>query len=145
MPLSKRNNLVFDLIRKEYVPATKEEIIRQKLLLFLIDKLGFPKELIAVEKELGQLPHVKEKFLPERRADVICFAKGIHPEYPLYPLLLIECKQNLISEDAIQQVLGYNHFVKAHFVGVAGEKECRLIYPTKLPFIPSYSELIARC
>jgi len=106
-------------------------------------QLGFPKHLLAVEKQLSQLPHLKgASSVPKRRVDILCFAKKIHPEYPLYPLLLVECKEGKVGEEAKAQVLGYNHFVQAFFVAIAGEEQVELIYPQKLSFLPSYSQLM---
>lgn len=88
----------------------------------MVQQLHYPKELIAVEKEIASLPHLACcKGLPRRRLDIVCFAKGIHPEHSLYPLLVIECKGVVIAQKAIQQVIGYNAFVKARFIGLAAE------------------------
>ena len=79
---------LFDPIRKIFVPALPEEKIRQDLINKMIHKLGFPPSLIAVEKDLKHLPHIKDKSFSanKRRADIICFGKNIHPKYELYPL-----------------------------------------------------------
>ena len=143
MVSSKRKDSLFDPIRQSFVSATPEEIVRQKLLQVLMTQLGFPKELLAIEKELSELPHLKSVAgLPKRRADILCFAKGIHPEYPLYPLLLIECKEGRWGEGAKDQVLGYNHFVGALYVALSGENQVELIHPQSLSFLPSYSQLL---
>jgi hypothetical protein len=149
---SQNRNKVFDKIRKKWVAETPEERVRQIWIQKMIQQLGFPKELLAVEKELKELPHLKlhAPSLPERRADILCFAKGIHPEYSLYPLLVMECKEDKNDlSDAIEQVIGYNHFVNAYFLAAASEEECRFGYFDKdakayrfLPFLPSYLQLI---
>ncbi len=145
MGLSKQNNQVFDEIRGKHVPATPEELIRQSLLYIMIYRLHFPKELISIEKQLSELPHLTGQLsLPERRADIICFAKNIHPEYPLYPLLLIECKEGKISHEAIEQALGYNHYVQAPYIAVAGNDGVQLVHPQKVSFLPSYQQLIEK-
>ena len=110
------SNRMYDEFRKTWVAATPEEKVRQRLLQKMVGELQYPKELLVVEKELGQLPHlIAEQKLPDRRADILCFAKNIHLHYALYPLLLIECKEGKIDIRAIDQVVGYNHFVKAFF------------------------------
>lgn len=101
-----------------------EEIVRQALLLEMTEKFGYPRELIGVEREISTLPHLKGALLkgvkiPKRRFDLVCFAGKIHKEFPLYPLLLIECKAIALSEKALQQVLGYNYYVGAYFVAIA--------------------------
>jgi hypothetical protein len=146
MELSKqkgnRGNL-YDPYRKEWVAASPEEMVRQKLLHVMTSQLHFPKELLAIEIPLGEVPHLKGlEGLPKRRADIICFAKGIHPSYPLYPLLIVECKEGHAGGDAKAQALGYNHFVDARFVAVAGEGSVELIFPQPFPFLPSYPQLM---
>src|SRR5690242_14822270 len=91
----------FDEVRRAWVAATPEEGVRQRVLKKMIHALGFPKELIAVEKELKELPHLAGRSVPERRIDVLCYGKEIHPEHSLYPLLLIECKREAIDEAEI--------------------------------------------
>jgi len=128
---------VLDLVRGFFVAATPEEIVRQSLLLQMIRSLGYPKELLAVEKQLSELPHLKGvQGLPNRRADIVCFSRGI------YPLLLIECKEGEVGKEAVDQVLGYNEFVKAPFVAIAGKRGCALIYPESKSFLPHYRELL---
>ncbi len=96
-----------------------EEIVRQSLLLEMTLKFGFPRELIAIEKEISTLPHLQGKKIPKRRFDLVCFSGNIHKEFPLFPLILIECKAIDLSEKALQQVLGYNYYVGAYFIAIA--------------------------
>lgn len=137
-------------IRKVEVPAHPEEKVRQELLHRMMGSLGYPPGLLLVEAELAGLPHLRlaPMKLPKRRADILCFGKHIHPEHPLYPLLLIECKAVPITPQVFLQVQGYNHYVKSCFLGVANSaeiqtgwwdpKEKRYRY---IPFLPSYQEL----
>ena len=115
------------LIRKEWVTPHPEEIIRQRILKHMIDNLGFPSGNIVVEQKLSKIPHLslKDQKIPNRRVDIICYAKGIHPQFELYPLLLVECKAIPLTTKVIKQVIGYNYFVQAYFVAVANRKECR--------------------
>ena len=133
----------------QVVPSTPEEIVRQHLLQKMIGPLGFPKGLLWVEKEISLLPHLREKALPStlRRADILCFAKGIHPEHELYPLILIECKAHWIKK-ATDQVLGYNESVGACFVATAGCEQIQTLWYNgakmcyeSVDFLPSYQEL----
>jgi len=139
---------IYDRIRNLWVLATPEEIVRQTLLKKMIDELFYPKELIVVEKSLSEISHFGSMPTPQRRIDIACFAKKIHPEHLLYPLLLIECKESKKDAlKALEQVKGYNVSVKAYFIAVAypeGElfgflerDQFRL-----LDYLPSYSQLI---
>jgi hypothetical protein len=93
--------------------SKKEECIRQALIQKLIFELGFPRELISIEKELSKLPHLSGKQLPKRRVDLVCFTQNV------YPLLVIECKAIPLSEKALDQVLGYNYYIQAEFVAIS--------------------------
>jgi len=144
--------LIFDEIRGLWVTATPEEKIRQQLLHHLIHRLAFPKNLVAVEKELRQLPHLQasQKKIPDRRADIVCFASAIHPSHPLYPLLLIECKEEALNQKAIDQVLGYNAYAGAYFIGLVNATEMRIGYRDVkqqtycfMNYLPTYEELLS--
>lgn len=138
-------------IRKTAVPALPEERVRVQLLIDLVDKLGYPAGCLAVEKELSQIAHLRSLCgkLPQRRADIICFAKGIHPTEELYPLLLIECKAVPLSNKMINQVAGYNHFLKAHYIALVNQHEIRTGWFDPLtqsyrfvPYLPTYAQLM---
>jgi len=139
------------MVRKEWVTALPEENVRQALLGKMIHELGFPLELIGVEKGLKQMPHLclNGSKIPERRADIICFGKGIHPEHSIYPLLVVECKAIKFTTKSTHQVVGYNHHVKAYYVALANQTQFQLGWYdfskqsyTFIPFLPSYAELI---
>lgn len=128
---------IYCRIRKQLVKKTPEEQVRQALLQAMIEKLGFAGSLIAVEKSLDQLPHLKEvEGLPKRRADILCFSRDF------LPLLLIECKQDPIDVTAIEQVIGYNAFVNAPFLALADLTGVFFLRGRELePGLPTYSEL----
>lgn len=91
--------------------------MRQAFLADLIQKGHIP-GLIGVEVSLSSLPHLQHSKLklPSRRADIILFStEG-------FPLVLVECKSVAITKAHIQQVIGYNYYVKApHLVLVNPE------------------------
>lgn len=125
MASSKSNNSsdqIYDPYRREWVKKTPEEVIRQQWLYRMVDELGYPFSLLAIEKELKNLPHLlsaKGTQLPKRRIDIVVFAKGIHTDYPFYPLLLVECKAVPLTPAFARQVIGYNESVGAPYVAVA--------------------------
>jgi len=87
--------------------------VRQALLEVLKKDLGFPKGLIAVEKKVEPL---------KRRLDVLCYH---NLDGSPKPLLLIECKAEKIDQQAKDQVIGYNYYVKAPFIAlVSRETNC---------------------
>lgn len=142
---SSKLNKYYDRLRRQAVIAAPEETVRQKLIEVMVEQLGYPRELLVVEKSLSQLPHLfRQKGLPRRRADLLCFGKNIHKEHLLFPLLLVECKEGSLKLNAEQQVLGYNYFVQAPYVALANQEGPKLIFPKKLDYLPPFFELISQ-
>ena len=140
---------LIDKVRGVAIRATPEEKIRQKVLKILIEELFFPKEYIVVEKALSELPHLKEKRVPKRRLDILCY---FSVQDQLRPLLLIECKKGGLRNQALTQVSGYNYWVGAPFVAVANQECILLKYLDVVSHemvikegLPSYQDLITCC
>lgn len=117
----------------------------------MVNQLGYPLGLITVEKELRQIPHLtlSPQKIPNRRADIICFANGIHTAHSLYPLLMIECKATPLTKKVINQVMGYNYVVQSPFITIANENEVQTGWYdystgeyTFISYLPSYNDLI---
>lgn len=140
---------LFCIIRKEWVAALPEEIVRQRVLFHMIEQKGFPASLIAVEQPLRGLPHLtatNRQRIPNRRADIVCFAKGGNHE--LHPLLIVECKSIKLAPVIMNQVVGYHHFIGSHFIAIANQEEIRMGWYDKekkdyvfVDFLPSFSDL----
>lgn len=141
-------------IRKSWVAALPEEIVRQRLISFMVRDLFFPSAYLVVEQGLGQIPHLalqNTSNFPKRRLDLLCFGKDIHPTHSLYPLVLVECKAVPLTSKVLNQVVGYNHHLQAYFIAVANETEIRTGWYDKatnsyqfIDFLPSYEELMKR-
>jgi hypothetical protein len=88
---------VFDAFRKKYVALTPEEWVRQNFLSWLVNDLGYPRGLIAVEAPL------KYNTL-QKRADAIVYNRQGSP------LMMIECKSAHveITQDTFLQAARYN-------------------------------------
>lgn len=132
------NNSLFCSIRKIWVADLPEEKVRQALIQQMTQQLGYPCGILALEKNLNQLPHLKtHSSLPKRRADLIVFAKDIHPEHHLYPLLLIECKAVPMTTKTLRQLIGYNQFVGAPFIAAVNQTQASFGWyqPEKNDFI----------
>ncbi len=114
---------VFCLVRRQWLTATPEEIVRQRLLLKLTQELGFPLSHIVVEISLRQMPHLRGVATvgwPDRRADILCYARNMSP------LLLVECKAVALTSRVLRQTTGYNQYVKASYLAVANQTQERL-------------------
>ncbi|MCS6981609.1 MAG: type I restriction enzyme HsdR N-terminal domain-containing protein [Flavobacteriales bacterium] len=94
---------VFDILRRRWLPATPEEIVRQSLVHFMIHHCGYPQGLISCEWPIKQ-------GLKKFRADVVVLSrKG-------KPWLVVECKAPQVPLD--QKTL---HQVAAYVAGMAPE------------------------
>ena len=105
---SKENTqLIFDNIRKKYVVLTPEEWVRQHVLYYLTEIKGYPKSLIAVEKQLV-VNALKKRF------DILVFNKQGLPE------IIVECKSPSIkiSQHTFDQIARYNLKLNASYLMV---------------------------
>lgn len=136
---------VYDNIRQQWVAATPEEIVRQRWIHRMVQELGFPKELLVIERELKMLPHLQQHpDLPTRRVDVLSFGKG---PSEIFPLLLIECKDEALSQQALDQALAYNTFVQAYYVAIVNQDQIRLKYnlacsKCEIDHLPPFKDLM---
>lgn len=119
---------VFCPIRQGWVAAQPEELVRQRLIQLMIHQGGYPLQGIVIEKDLRRIPHLIQSptSLPRRRADLIFFAKDIHPHHELYPLLLVECKSVKLIPKMIRQVIGYNFYLQAPFIAILNQHDILL-------------------
>ncbi len=70
---------IYDEVRKKWIVLTPEEWVRQHLIHYLRDHLGYPDSLMAVEKSLRYNGMT-------RRSDLVVFGRNSNP------LILAECK-----------------------------------------------------
>ncbi len=122
------------VIRRKYLVITPEEMIRQLLLHFLIEKQGFNKNRIAVEKQLI----VNEL---KKRCDILIFDKNMNP------WMLVECKalEVAIDEKVFKQIAWYNMPLKVPFLMVTNGEQtfcCEMDYENQtyefLQKVPEY-------
>ncbi len=131
---------IYDPVRQCAVAETPEEQVRQALLRKMLEELGYPKGLLAVERGLGEC---------RRRFDIVCYACNIRPREELSPLLAVECKAQDHLELAREQLLGYNATLGAPFLCIACKKELVTFWRNQdrvesVPFLPLYRELLAK-
>ncbi len=124
------------LIRNKSLADTPEERVRQALLFQMLGPLTFPRSLVTVEKRVGTT----------RRSDIVAFAK-VGEE--LKPVVLIECKAEVVNEETYAQAAGYNAFLSAPFICLAHAGGIRTFWKTdtglqSVPFLPPYAQLV-RC
>lgn len=128
---------ILDPLRQQYVALTPEEWVRQNLVQFLIQDMGYPRGLMAAEKflEVHGQPH---------RADLVVYDRQGSP------LLLAECKEPSvnISQDTFDQIAHYNRALHARYLLISNglEHYCYAIDREReryrfLDHLPRYDDL----
>ena len=97
--------MVFDPLRKRYCTLTPEEEVRQKVLYLLVEHLGVPAGLIAVEYS------VKVNGL-DKRCDAVVFGKDGSP------LMIVECKAATVklTQSTLEQAVRYHSALRPRFL-----------------------------
>jgi len=101
----KGREVIFDLLRRKWVPLTPEEWVRQNFIQFLIKTHQYPATLIAIEKEI-QLGELKKRF------DILVYDRQHQP------WMMVECKASSITleEKVFEQLLRYNQAVPVSYM-----------------------------
>jgi hypothetical protein len=128
---------IYDHLRKKWLICTPEEWVRQNLILFLITNMNYPRNLIAIEKQICIAGR-------KLRFDGVIYDKDFKP------LVIIECKAPTIkiSQDTFDQILTYNYMINAPYLIVTNglfHVFCKIESKTKFSFlekIPDYKQLI---
>ena len=96
---------IFDPVRQRFMVQTPEELVRQLTVQYLVQVLGWPLKLIAVEKMLW----VNER---RKRFDILCFLPDGEP------IVLIECKSPKVpvSTATFEQASIYNLSLKLPYL-----------------------------
>ncbi len=103
-----QKKFIFDPIRKRWMVLTPEEMIRQLVIIYLLQEKNIPISKINVEKQLI----INER---RKRFDIIIYNQNMHP------FLLVECKAPKvpITQDVFYQISQYNHALKADYLMVS--------------------------
>lgn len=105
--------MVFDPLRKRYCALTPEEEVRQKALYLLVDHLGVPAGLIAVEYS------IKVNGL-DKRCDAVVFGRDGNP------LMIVECKAASVklSQNTLEQAVCYYSALQPRYLMLYNGNEC---------------------
>ena len=134
-----------DPVRKKLILKTPEEVIRQKMIQYIMKILGVPDKLIQVEMLLSKYGADSQK-----RADIIV-EKYARDENTVSPLAVIECKAPdiMIEDDQIAQVCQYADLIGADYVAVTngtdlitGRYDAKLHQYLDLFSIPCYLDML---
>lgn len=113
---------IYDEIRKMDVLLTPEEIVRQKVISFLLEEVKVPKHMIHVEAPLSYY-HMESS----RRADILVLKKDKDKGIPI-PLVVIECKAPSVilssnNYECFEQVLDYAYPLACDYIILTNGEE----------------------
>lgn len=113
---------IYDDIRKMNVMLTPEEIVRQKVIKFLLEEVQVPKHMLHVEAPLSYY-HIESN----RRADILILKKDEERGIPI-PMAVIECKApNVILSnndyECFEQVLDYAYPLECDYIILTNGEE----------------------
>ena len=102
------NRQILDPIRKKYLVLQPEELVRQLWVQYLIQELGCPAQLMALEQKITCNGLT-------RRYDVVMYNRAMEPS------ILIECKAPKIglSQATFDQAAQYNMVLKVPYLVVS--------------------------
>lgn len=127
--------LLFDPLRRKWVVLQPEEMVRQLLLLYLMEAKGFNKNRLAVERGLNINGL-------QKRCDILAY------DGQMQPFLLVECKapQVPVTQAVFRQIAIYNLPLKVPYLLVSNGPIsycCKMdyeaedfIFLSELPFYP---------
>lgn len=127
--------MVFDPLRKRYCVLTPEEEVRQKALYLLVEHLGVPAGLLAVEYS------IKVNGL-DKRCDAVVFGKdGL-------PLMILECKAASVklTQNTLEQVVRYHAALHPKYLMLYNGQDCYCFKSdngtlTPMDHLPLFSEM----
>jgi hypothetical protein len=96
---------IFDPLRRRWLMLTPEEWVRQNFVQYLVQVLGYPPALLALEKEI----RLNDLF---KRFDLLVYDKNHQP------WMLVECKapEVALSPAVLDQALRYHITVPVNFI-----------------------------
>ena len=127
--------------RHRWVRLTPEEWVRQQLLHRLVEQLGYPASLIAVETPF-EIVNRQSSNRKSFRADAVVYDRTMSP------LMIIECKAETVplTQKTLDQAANYNRQLGVPFILLHNGPQTVMVRVTPdqliyIPTIPSYSAL----
>ena len=121
--------------RHRWVRLTPEERVRQQLLHFMVEQLGYPASLIAVETAIS----VGEA---KKRCDAVVYDTRMQPQ------VLIECKAETVplTQKTLDQALIYNRKLKVPYLILHNGPQTICVHGNNsyTTGLPRYADLLRR-
>ncbi len=125
---------VFDIVRNRFVALTPEEWVRQHVIHYLHEELGYPLELMQVEGAITLNGMT-------RRCDIVVYDEEVRP------LIIVECKNESVAltQKVLDQACRYNLVLQVPYLCLTngvGQVCCRVDFAEKkvemIPKLPNY-------
>ena len=125
---------VFDIVRCRFVALTPEEWVRQHVVYWLHEELGYPLELIQVEGAITLNGMT-------RRCDIVVYDEEVKP------FIIVECKNESVAltQRVLDQACRYNLVLHVPFLCLTNGREqifCQVDFDEKkvkiIPELPNY-------
>ena len=125
---------VFDIVRNRFVALTPEEWVRQHVIHYLHEELGYPLELMQVEGAITLNGMT-------RRCDIVVYDEEVRP------LIIVECKNESVAltQKVLDQACRYNLVLQVPYLCLTngvGWVCCRVDFAEKkvemIPKLPNY-------
>ncbi|MBR6990722.1 MAG: type I restriction enzyme HsdR N-terminal domain-containing protein [Bacteroidales bacterium] len=125
---------VFDIVRNRFVALTPEEWVRQHVIHYLHEELGYPLELMQVEGAITLNGMT-------RRCDIVVYDEEVRP------LIIVECKNESVAltQKVLDQACRYNLVLQVPYLCLTngvGRVCCRVDFAEKkvemIPKLPNY-------
>lgn len=129
--------------RHRWVRLTPEEWVRQQLLHRLVEQLGYPKSLIAVEVALEKISNLQSPITRQQRCDAVVY------DTTMQPLMLIECKAETVplTQKTLDQAIIYNRKLNVPYLLLHNGIQTITIHCTSgnntyITGLPRYTDLL---
>ena len=127
--------------RHRWVRLTPEEWVRQQLLHRLVEQLGYPASLIAVEVPLA-IVNRQSSNRKLYRADAVVYDRQ------MTPMMVIECKAETVplTQKTLDQAITYNRKLNVPFLMLHNGVQTICIHGTDYypSGLPRYADLLRR-
>ncbi len=137
MELQKKEQKIFDPLRRRYVALTPEEQVRQYFVAWLVNERGYPRELLANEVSLT----IGNKHM---RADTVLYDNRLRAR------MIIEYKAPSVAltRKVLEQITSYNILLDVDYLVVSNGHKSYCLHRegstySFLPDIPRYEELVS--
>ena len=129
--------VIFDAIRRRYVPLTPEEWVRQCFVYYLKSEKGYPQSLMANEMQIGLNA-------TRKRCDTVVYDRQLRPR------MIVEYKAPTVSirQEVFDQITRYNIVLRVDYLVVSNGLQhycCHVDYERRtyrfVRDIPTYDAL----